>query len=329
LGSAGGAVVAFSDMLGDDHLYVSLYNSSQGSGESFLKSMNVAVSRYQLHKRTNIGYGLYRFGGRRYDITDPDASAEFPVFFESVWGGFGSVSYPISMFRRIEVSTSLNWSDKEVAIRNIDRQALLLSNAISLVHDNSLYGQNGPVDGWRAKLTAAYTSDILYSNVNYVSVIADVRHYLRVTPNITLASWGAARMNEGREARLFFIGGSWDLRGYRLFSVRGQKMWFTSHELRFPILRAPSVYLPILAPFGIANLRGAAFVDAAHAWNDGYYDQQRQLSTGETLGSAGLGFRMNLFGGFVLRYDIGYRFRDGFKDRDDKLFKQFFFGYDF
>lgn len=333
-GTTGGAVMAFSDMLGNDHWYVTLYNTSQGQ-EDFLRSMNVAVSRVQLHRRTNIGYGLYRFGGLRYDITDPDASAEFPVFWETIYGGFGSISYPISKFRRLELSTSFNWSDKEIDIRQIDREALLLSNTISLVHDNALYGLNGPMDGWRAKVTAGYTTDVLYSNVNYYTLSTDVRHYFRIFNRVTLASWGLFRMNEGREARLFYLGGSWDLRGYRLFSVRGQKMWFTSHELRIPILRAPSLYLPILAPFGIANLRGAAFIDAAHAWNEGYYDadvpsqRRRQLRTGETLGSVGMGLRVNLFGGFVLRYDIGYRYRDGFRERDDDLFKQFFFGYDF
>src|SRR5690606_20736915 len=137
--------------------------------------------------------------------------------------------------------------------------------------------------------------------------------------------WGMGKINSGREARLFILGGSWDLRGHRFLSIRGTKMWFTSHELRFPILQAPSLYVPLLAPFGIANLRGAFFLDAAHVWNDGYYDQRpmplanidpitgTNLSTGQTLGAAGLGFRMNLFGGFVLRYDLGYRYSDGFK----------------
>lgn len=333
-GTTGGAAMAFSDMLGDDYWYVTLYNTSQTQDE-FLRSMNVAVSRVQLHRRANIGYGLYRFGGLRYDITDPDAATEFPVFFETIYGGFGAISYPISMFRRVELNTSLNWSDKEVAIRNVQREALLLSNAISLVHDNSLYGMNGPMDGWRAKFTAAYTTDILYSNVNYFTLSADVRHYFRIWNDVTLASWGLVRANEGREARLFFLGGSWDLRGHRLFSIRGQKMWFTSHELRVPLLRAPSLYLPILAPFGVANLRGAAFFDAAHTWNEDYYDsavssqRRAQLGTGETLGAVGAGLRVNLFGGFVLRYDVGYRYSNGFRDRDDKLFKQFFFGWDF
>ena len=332
-GTTGGAVMAFSDLLGDDYWYVMLYNSARGQRD-FLRSINAAVTRVQLKRRANVAYGLYRFGGLRYDIQDPDAATEFPIFWETMYGGVGTVSYPISMFRRVEVSTSLNWSHKEVDIRNIDREALLLSNAVSLIHDNTLFGYNGPMEGWRANLTAAYTSDIYYSNVNYFTLTADLRHYHRIYRDVTLASWIMGRINEGREARLFVLGGSWDLRGQRLFSVRGKKMWFTSHELRFPIVNAPSLMVPILAPFGIMNLRGAFFLDAAHVWNNGYYDRQvmpltrGRLTTGQTIGAAGLGFRLNIFGGFVLRYDLGYRYEEGFRERGD-FFKQFFFGWDF
>lgn len=333
-GTTGGAVLAFSDLMGDDHWYVALYNSARGQRD-LLKSMNFALTRVQLHRRTNVSYGAFRYGGLRYDITDPDANSVYPLFWETMYGGWGGISYPLSMFKRVEVSTSFSWSDKEVGFgQDIDRQALLLSNAVSLVHDNTLFGMNGPIDGWRANLTAGYTTDVLYSNVNYFTLTADLRHYLRIGRQLTLASRALGRVNQGREARLFILGGSWDLRGHRLFSIRGKKMWFTSHELRFPIVNAPSVYLPILAPFGVANLRGALFVDAAHVWNDGYYDRRtlplaQPLTTGQTLGAAGLGFRVNLFGGFVLRYDVGYRFSEGFRERSDRLFKQFFFGYDF
>ena len=328
LGTTGGAVLAFSDMLGDDYLYLTVFNTGN-TQRDFLKSLSFSVSRVQLHRRANIGYGLYRFSGRRYDITDPDAPTEFPIYYETIYGGFGSISYPISKFRRLEFNSSLNWSNKEIDLRNIDRDALLLSNSVSLVHDNALYWYNGPIDGWRAKLTLAYTTDILYSNVSYFSVIADLRHYFRIGSDVTLASWGMARLNEGREARLYVLGGSWDMRLYPLFDIRGQKMWFTSHELRFPILNAPGLYIPLLAPFGIANLRGALFFDAGHAWNEDYSARRPEIFAGETIGSTGLGFRMNLFGGFVLRYDIGYRFRDGFRVRDHRLRKQFFFGWDF
>lgn len=328
LGTYGGALISFSDLMSNDRWYITMYNLGR-SRSDFIKSMNVAVTRVQVNKRANISYGLFRFGGERYDITDPDAPTVFPYVFETMYGASGGVSYPISMFKRIELSSSLAWSHREIPISGIDREAVLLSNAASIVHDNTLYGLNGPMQGWRANFTAAYTSDVLYSNVNYYSLLTDIRHYLRINNYLTLASRAVGRLNHGREARLFILGGSWDLRGRRIFSVRGKKMWFTSHELRFPIMNYPSVIIPVLAPFGIANLRGALFFDAAHAWNDGYNDVNREINAGETLGAAGLGFRMNLFGGIVLRYDLGYSYRDGFRQRSDKIFKQFFFGYDF
>ena len=327
-GTSGGAVVSFSDLLGDDRLFVGLYSTGQ-YGESLLRSLNFELSRVQLHRRANVGYGIFRYGGRRYDFTDPDASLSYPWYWEEVYGAFGAVSYPISMFRRIELTTAASYDRKRIPENRIDREAYLLSNSISLVHDNALYSVNGPVQGWRAKLTLAYTTDVRFSNVNYVTFAADVRHYLRLLRYVTFASRAMARGNSGREARLWFMGGSWDLRGYPLFDVRGKKMWFTSHELRFPILERPFLYVPALAALGVVNLRGALFFDAAHTWNEGYRNRISQIFAGETLGSAGLGFRLNLFGGFVLRYDLGYRFRDGFTRRENHLFRQFFFGYDF
>ncbi len=326
-GTTGGAALAFSDLLGDDRWYVTVFHTGRGSGE-LLKGLNVAVSRVQLHRRTNVGYGIYRFAGLRFDLTDPDAAAEYPLLWEELVGTYGALSYPLSTFRRLELHTALAWSDKRVAIRGVRRRALLLSNALALVHDHALYGANGPVEGGRANLTLGYTTDLRYANVSYYTLSLDVRHYLRLTRNVTLASWGLLRINEGREARLWFLGGSWDLRGFPLFNVRGRKLWFTSHELRFPILEAPSLYMPLLAPFGIANLRGALFFDAAHAWNDRYDRREPQLYTGETIGAVGLGFRLNLLGGLVLRYDMGYRYRDGFRYRE-RFFRQFFFGWDF
>ncbi|MCZ6757010.1 MAG: BamA/TamA family outer membrane protein [Bacteroidetes bacterium] len=327
LGTTGGGIIAFSDILGDDHLYLTIFNSGL-SGRGFLRDLSFQLARVQLKRRANIGYGIYRYSGRRYDLTDPDAPSGLPIFFESIYGGFGRVSYPLSKFSRFEVATSINWSRKEIDVRRIDREALLLSNSVSFIQDKSLYWLNGPIQGWRAKLSAAYTTDIRYSNVSYYTLVGDFRHYLRIGRDFTFASWVMGRMNQGREARLFVMGGSWDIRGFHLFDVRGQKIWFTSHEFRFPLLNSPSIILPILAPFGVANFRGALFFDAAHAWNEKYHDPRPEINAGETIGALGYGFRLNIFGVLVLRYDIGLRYRDGFKDMD-KRFRQFFFGFDF
>lgn len=327
LGTTGGVVLAFSDIMGNDRMFLTLFNTGRLQGR-FFKDLSFQLARVQLHKRTDISYGVYRFAGLRFDLSEPDAPAGLPRFYETNYGGFGGISYPLSKFRRLEFSTSLNWSQKKIQATGIDRDALLLSNSVALVHDNSLYWINGPIAGWRGRLLAAYTTDVLYSNVSYYSLFADVRIYTRITKAVTFASRFMFGVNTGREARLWVMGGSWDQRGVGLFDVRGRKIWFTSQELRFPLVVAPAVHAPLLEVFGISYLGGALFFDSVHAWNTGYTTKQPEIYAGETISSIGAGFRLNMFGAFVLRLDYGYRYREGFKYRDKK-FRQFFFGYNF
>jgi hypothetical protein len=312
-GTAGGAFLALSDLLGNDQYYFLLYNTAQSQDE-LLSSFNLAISRISLRQRTSYAYGIYRFTGRRYDLTDRD---EF--FFERAFGGYFALSYPLSKFQRIETAVSLTNSNKEVDGAIEDRKALLLSNSISFTHDNSLWGPSGPVDGSRFNLTLAFTSDIQYSNVNYYSAIFDYRHYLRLAQRSALASRFWLFYNDGKESRRFVMGGSWDLRGWRRWSIRGEKLWLTSHELRFPFIDQFAVQFPF-GGISFWSIRGALFVDAGGAWDIKYR---------ETLGSVGAGVRMNLGGFLVLRYDIGKRIENNFRNFQDGIFHQFFFGWDF
>lgn len=312
-GTAGGAFLALSDVLGNDQYYFLLYNTAQSQDE-LLQSFNIAISRISLHKRANYAYGIFRFTGRRYDLTDPDL-----FFFERVFGGYFSISYPLSKFKRIDVTTSLSNSDKEVFGELRERKALFLSNAISFVHDNSLWGPSGPIDGSRFNITLAYTSDIQFSNANYYSIIADYRHYFRLAERAAYATRMWVFFNGGLEARRFFMGGSWDLRGYPRWSVRGKKLWLTSNELRFPFIDQ----FGLRFPFGgvtFVGFRGALFFDAGNAWDDQYE---------QTLGSIGMGVRLNIGGFLVLRYDVGKRIEDNFSRLQQGVFHQFFFGWDF
>ena len=335
--TAGGATIAFSDLLGNDRILISAYSINTGtSGRSFLEGLNGSVVRLHLGRRAHFGYGAFRLAGPRYDRTDPQGSSRIPQYEEQT-GVLGLVSYPISFFRRIDFETTFGVGRREGLRREFGTTEFdtlrtgLLSNTVSLVHDNSLYGLFGPIEGWRGTLGAGYTTDVLYSNESYVSVTADARRYFRITPAVTFATWGLARINVGRRARLNLIGGSWSLRGFPFLRVRGQKLWFTSNELRFPLLTRPPLF-PLLA-----GLRGALFLDAAHNWNDSYsadevdpdFSGADELRIGTTKGSIGAGLRLNLLGAFVLRYDVGYRFLDGFQWSERQSFRQFFFGYDF
>jgi hypothetical protein len=312
-GTRGGAVFSLSDLLGDDNYFFLIYNTANVQSD-FLNSFNIVLQRIDLSRRSNYGYGVFHFSGRRYDIRDTDE-----YFFERSFGGFFLLNFPISKFQRIETSASLINSDKEVISGVIERKALLLSNTISWVMDNSIWGPSGPLDGIRTRLLLGYTGDIKFSNVNYFTAIADYRQYFRLGFRSALAFRSALFYNEGKEARRYFMGGSWDLRGWPRWSIRGEKMWLSSLELRFPLIDEIRIKFPFVG-LGFFGIRGALFADAGGAWDTDYKN---------TLGSIGGGIRFNFFGALVLRYDIGKKLENNFSNLQDGLFYQFFFGWDF
>ncbi|AFH49435.1 WD40 domain protein beta propeller [Ignavibacterium album JCM 16511] len=312
-GTRGGAIMTLSDLLGDDQYFILLYNTAEVQSD-FLKSFNVAITRINLSKRVNFGYGIFHFNGRRYDIRE---SNEY--FFEKSFGGTFLLSYPLTKFERIEVATTIADTDREIVEGISERKAFLLSNSISMVHDNSLWSTSGPVDGSRWLVLLGYTTDIKFSNVNYFSVIADYRYYLRLGLRTALATRIGFFYNEGKDARRYFMGGSWDLRGWPRWSIRGEKMWLTSLEFRFPLIDQLNIKFPFL-DLGFWGFRAATFFDAGSAWDKEYKT---------TYGSVGFGFRFNIFGILVLRYDIGKKIENDFKQFQPGLFYQFFFGWDF
>ncbi|MFO7447773.1 MAG: BamA/TamA family outer membrane protein, partial [Ignavibacteriaceae bacterium] len=312
-GTRGGAIFSLSDLFGDDNYFFLIYNTAEVQSD-LLKSFNVAIHRVNLGGRSNYGYGLFHFSGRRYDIRDSDE-----YYFERSYGGFFTLHFPISKFQRIETSVSVTNSDKEVISGLIERKALLVSNSISWVHDNSIWGPSGPLDGIRARLLLGYTGDVKFSNVNYFSLIADYRQYFRLGLRTAFALRSALFYNEGKEARRYFMGGSWDLRGWPRWSIRGEKLWLSSLEFRFPLIDQLSIRFPF-AGLGFFGIRGALFADAGGAWDTEYKT---------TLGSVGGGIRFNLFGVLVLRYDIGKKIEKDFTQFQPGLFYQFFFGWDF
>ena len=312
-GTTGGAILSLSDILGNEEYYFLLYNTAQTQSE-FLSSFNIAISRISLGQRTNYAYGVFRFAGRRYDLTDKD---EF--YYERVFGAYFTLSYPLTRFERIEATTSISNSSKLADVAIAERKALLLSNSLSFVHDNTIWGPTGPLDGSRFNLTLAYTSDVQYSNVDYVTIIADYRNYIRLATRSAFATRLWLFYNHGKESRQFVMGGSWDLRGYPLWSLHGEKLWLVSNELRFPFVDQLAFKFPF-GGIGFWGIRGALFFDAGAVWDTQYT---------ETLGSMGGGLRLNLGGILVLRFDVGKRIENNFTTIENDWFTQFFFGWDF
>jgi len=319
-GTAGGAQLAVSDILGNTQYYFLVYNNAETKNE-FLKSFNVAITRVDLSRRINLAYGGYHFAGRYYNYSDG-------YFFERRYGGYFGLSYPLSIFKRVEATVNIRNSEKEWFSYGYSRRALLISNFISLVKDNSLWSATGPIDGNRYNLVLGNTVDIQHSNVNFYTVIVDYRHYLRITNRMALASRWLVSFNIGKETVKFYMGGSWDLRGYRYWSIWGEKMVLISEELRFPFIDRLAIRFPF-GGVGFSSIRGAAFVDNGNAWDGAFH---------QLFGSYGVGIRFNLGGFLVLRLDYGKKFYTNFNRSITKpqgsyvlpgTFTQFFFGWDF
>ncbi len=314
-GTNAGGLLSFSDLLGNDRYNFLLYSNSDGTSE-FWRSLNIAISRISLEQRLNYAYGVFHLSGKRYDLTQSDFS-----YYERIFGTYASFSYPFSFFRRIETTVSLASSEKDLDFNDI-RRSILLSNKISYIKDNTLWFITGPIDGEALNISLGYESDIENSNENYYSFLFDYRKYFRLAKFSSLALRGQFFINEGKNPRRYFIGGSWSLRGWSLFSIRGTKLWQTNAELRFPLLDLLYIRFPFGMIWGFPAIRGALFFDAGNSWDN-------RENYGETRGSIGAGMRINIFGVLVLRYDFGKRIEKNFTKLQSDLFQQVFFGWDF
>ena len=314
-GSFAGGALSLSDMLGNERYNLLLYNNANYETE-FWKSFNIAISKVSLEKRLNYAYGIYHLSGLRYDLTESDYS-----YYERMYGGYVSFSYPLSFFRRIETNTSLSSSEKDIDFIN-NRRSLILSNSISYVKDNSLWWYTGPIDGERLNVTLGYTTDIQNSNENYFSFLFDYRKYFRLGKLTSFAVRGQYFANQGNFPRRYFMGGSWSLRGWPWISIRGTKLWQTNAELRFPLFDEINFRIPLGFDISFPQIRGALYFDAGNCWDSkDTYDY--------TKGSLGAGVRMNIFGVIVLRYDLGKRIEQNFTKLQGNLYHQVLFGWDF
>jgi hypothetical protein len=314
-GTAGGAQLAFTDILGNDQYHILIFNNARVSSE-FLRSFNFALSKVSLKKRMNYAYGIYRFAGLYYNYDDA-------FYYEDRVGGFVSLRYPLSQFMRLEFTTHYNYSDKDWFWEQ-RRYAYLSSNYLSFVKDNSIWSACGPIEGERINLTLGNTFDIKYSNVNYYTIITDYRRYFRLSLRNAYAIRLLYFINQGEEARRFYFGGSWDLRGYRRWSILTRRIFLTSQELRFPFIDFLGIRFPFVG-MQFSAIRGALFFDAAKIWYTTGYQDEDNFS--EWKGSYGFGIRVRLIGFLVLRWDFG-RTTD-FKQISKRTFTQFFFGWDF
>ena len=208
----------------------------------------------------------------------------------------------------------------------------MTNTSAALVFDTSSSGPTSPIQGQRYRFEASPT----FGSLRYTGVLADYRRYLMPVPFYTIA---ARVMHYGRygaggdDERLFplFLGYPNLVRGYDVGSFQqadclagpirqaaingtgcpaidrlmGSRMLVGNLELRFPLLRPFGASQRMYGPIPVEV---ALFADGGVAWNR---SEKPSMFGGsrEGIGSAGIAFRVNVFGYAVAQFDIARPFQ--------------------
>lgn len=259
-------------------------------------------------------------------------------------GAGASVARPFSRTRRLELGGGYQRLSFEQSVRTTaysrvtgrviseERETRSLADSLNLgnasaalVFDTSIFGATSPVAGARSRFEVTPT----VGTIGFTGALADYRHYVMPARFYTIA---ARALHFGRygsggdDSRLLplFIGYPELIRGYDIGSfsasectptatgscaefdrLLGSRMLLGNLELRFPLLR----------PFGVGSrmygpvpTEVAFFADGGVAWNAG---ERPALFGGDRdpVASAGVTFRVNLFGFAVAQIDMAHPFQ--------------------
>ncbi|HEV8481630.1 MAG TPA: ShlB/FhaC/HecB family hemolysin secretion/activation protein [Candidatus Eisenbacteria bacterium] len=287
LGASGAGQIAFTDLLGDEAVYLFIANDSEDFG-NFLSGFEFGTTYFNQKQRFNYGLGFFRLT-RTYD-TDLDVVRREPRV-----GGSALASYPLSKFTRVDGSFVLRFAQQHLLRDGTFADLWLASDFLSFVHDNSRWNWDGPIGGMRWNLSGGYTRDLSRGAGDYFTVTTDWRGYAEPVHMVIFASRFLGQSSFGDDAQNFYLGGRYSLRGWPTRILRGKNALLWQEELRFPLVRGLRLGFPTSWQF--PNIQGAAFVDMGSAGDA--HEQFHQL------GTVGAGFYLGGGGYFpTLRWDF-------------------------
>jgi Tol biopolymer transport system component len=306
-GFSGAAQIAVSDVLGNHRFYIATNFFSS------LESSNFHVLYEHLAHRANYSLGVYNF--KDYYYSDRtwlgEDLGEKRYFSERSYGVSAGLSYPFSMFSRVEFDLSALSVDRQFAEENeegfielTDEQVArsLFIPSVRFVNDTTLWGSVGPLSGGRSSISLQRAWEV-GGDFEYLTAIADIRKYVKMGARHSLALKLVAARSSARNAQNFYMGGVNSLRGYDDFDFHGRNLALASVEFRYPFIDHLEIASPI--PLSLWGLRGVMFLDAGAAWDDdfrGVADGPNGRRLNDIKASHGVGVRMRL-SMFVIRVD--------------------------
>ena len=311
--------IAFSDLLGDHHLFFSfnIYRSFEDSDLMF--------SYYYLKKRIDYAFGAFQFKNYLNSRVSSvgETFLDYRLFTERNYGVFGLVSFPFSTFTRFDLEFQGFLSEKEffdrVEYSDLGVYMLLpgetttrrlFQPTFSLVHDSAYFGSFGPVVGSRWMLSLSRTLSFSGDDISRTTGFFDYRKYMPVWYRNYIAFRAMGAFSEGDDQRYFFLGGPITMRGYDYLQFSGPRMFQSSIEYRYPLLDAVIFGWP--GRWGFTNIGGTLFFDTGAVWGEDAYIEPinsdikpRRFQDINFYSDFGVGFYMR-FSFLILNFQIGW-----------------------
>jgi outer membrane protein assembly factor BamA len=253
-------------------------------------------------------------------------------------GLLADVSYPLDVYRRIELSYSFVDEQREIAWpvqEEVDGFSTHLFKA-AYVHDSLNNGLLGPTAGRRYYLSAGRTVSLAEEDRTFTHVEADYRHYFRLGRWSVLGLRGAGVGSLGRDGLEYNLGGpAWflpffpgynlnvgPLRGYPFSEFSGNRVVLFNSEIRVPFIRNITFGWP--GTFAIPAVDGAFFADVGSAWGEDqtldlwplqspYVESDPASPTARLQG--GVGFGLLVY--FLAPMNFEFARRTDFRDTSD------------
>lgn len=305
LGTIGQIQLGMSDLMGNHALGI----NTEFNGK--LKDSNFTFSYLYLPHRIDYGLAVFKTSD---DLIFRD-STYFKRLTERELGAYFLLRYPLNRYFRLEVDQSVYEYQRDIDLWNpatsVEEDGFwtnetldkywTYSPSISLVYDNALYGQSGPMTGIKAFYTLK--TNISEGDYDYITNYTDFRTYWALSERFAIAHRLILGHSNGNSPQQFHLEGFNGVRG-NSSDREGDTKILNSMELRVPLIDYLKLGFPL--PIVLGDIRGSIFADFGTVWNLG--DDYQGINKGRTkdlVFGFGYGPRMNI-GYFVLKLDIAW-----------------------
>ena len=280
----GGTGISFSDVLGDQNF--TFYALSVREFRTYLGSYTNRAGRFQYNLS---GFDTTSFFFATPFNFSPGFTREDSLSTIRQTGATASAVYPLSRFRRLEVSTGIirqrtrfedpfldpdintggvgfpddgSFDQFQDALEQRYPNGTVIPITATFVQETTRFRNFGPIAG--STLLAGLTVSPGGPFLSRQTINLDARKYVQLGGASLLAMRVRGLWSDGENPDLFWFGGNGDMRGFEYLSFVGNKGFFANAELRFPIIDAAITPIGFFGPLRglfFMNMGGAHFLD--------------------------------------------------------------------